>query len=281
VTEAYRVQVCAGAESDPAAAPCAEVRLDVLGRPLHVQLRASARPVRLPDLVPAAIAISSAVTDAATGQLASLGERPHCRKGCAACCRFLVPVSAVEALWMWEQMAAVPCGERSRLLEAYVAGARRVLKAGPPLVSGGLPQRIEAAARWYAELGLDCPFLVGEACAAYARRPLACREFLAHCRGGPTSGRGRRPPPETAAGPFAIGEAVRLPISPASALAELAGEFEPLWPKAIVLPLALAWAADAAGRPSPQRWSASILARRLAEVLQGQADRHEREAQAA
>lgn len=275
------VRVCAGTETGPASASHADVRLDVLGRPLRVRLHASAGRMRLPDLVPAAFSLSSALTDAALAQLAAGGQRPHCGKGCSACCRFLVPVSAVEALWMWERTAALPGPRRARLLKAYLEGAQRVLKAGPPSLAAGGADRIEEVARWYAGLGLDCPFLVGGACAAYARRPLACREFFAYCHTTPASARGAPARTRAAGAPVAVGEPVRLPISLASALSELAGEFEPDWPKAIVLPLALAWAADSAGRRPPRRWPAATLAGHLAGILQRQAARHEQETQAA
>jgi hypothetical protein len=168
---------------------------------------------------------------------------------------------------MWEWTASLPRARRTRLLSGYLEGARRILKAGPPSLAAGGDDRIEAVARWYGELRLDCPFLEGGACSAYARRPLACREFFAYCHTSPAFARVLPP----GAGLAAVAEPVRLPVSPAAALSRLAEEFEPNWPKAIVLPLALAWAADAATRPLPRRWPADTLAKRLADILQSQA----------
>ena len=42
-------------------------------------------------------------------------------------------------------------------------------------------------------------------------------------------------------------------------------------PAAVILPLGLAWAADGAGRAPAGRWPASLLASRLADLLNRQA----------
>jgi Fe-S-cluster containining protein len=262
VSQARRVEVRTDSGAIPVGAPCAEVRLDLLGRPFHARLPASPFSARLPDLVPTAIRLSSALIEAAMGQLALRGALPSCRKGCRACCRFLVPVSGAEAMWMWERMATLPDPARTRLLGAHAEAGRRLLQALPPAATGDGARDIREISRWYERLGLDCPFLEGGACAVYSGRPLACREFFAYCAPGP-GGRSQ------------AGSAIRLPVSVASALAEMTAEFEPRWPRAVLLPLALAWAADASRRPRPRRWPGRLLALRLADILRRQAAEHE------
>jgi Fe-S-cluster containining protein len=114
------------------------------------------------------------------------GEAVSCRKGCAACCRMLVPVSAPEAFALRERVRSLP-EERRMALLAKVAEARARLEAA------GLLERLaelgdtdrqlqdedmEAVNRDYYALRLPCPFLEEEVCSIYEDRPAACRELL-------------------------------------------------------------------------------------------------------
>jgi Fe-S-cluster containining protein len=259
VSKSSPIQICVG-EEPCRVAPGAEVRLEVLGRPITVRFWAAECSAHLTDLVSPAMELSSSLADAAMSELSRSGQAPPCRRGCSACCRFLVPVSGVEALWLWEQTATLSEPRRRRLLRAHAESGRRILEAAPR-DKAGAERSIEEVARWYERLQLDCPFLAGDVCSAYSRRPLACREFLAYCALSRPQAPAR----------FAPGLSVTLPVSPAAALGELAEALEPRWPRAIVLPLALAWAADPSARPAPRQWPAALLAGRFAEILRRQA----------
>ncbi len=114
------------------------------------------------------------------------GKTPSCRKGCAACCRMLVPLSAPEAFALGEWVRSRPTDQQDRI------GAR-LAEAKTQLLSQGLWARLselcnaleqpnddalEVVNREYYALRLACPFLEEEVCTIYEARPAACRELL-------------------------------------------------------------------------------------------------------
>jgi len=120
------------------------------------------------------------------GKAVAQGEAVSCRKGCAACCRMLVPVSAPEAFALAEAVARWPEERRQ-------AALARVAAAQAPLDRAGLLSSLRRIAESERQLGdeefepinhayyalrLPCPFLVEEACSIYEDRPSACRELM-------------------------------------------------------------------------------------------------------
>lgn len=114
------------------------------------------------------------------------GETISCQKGCAACCRMLVPVSAPEAFALKDMIGALPEARRQATL-------RKVADAKARLEQAGLLARLTAIAeterqlsdeemepinRDYYALRMPCPFLENEVCSIYEDRPAACRELL-------------------------------------------------------------------------------------------------------
>lgn len=114
------------------------------------------------------------------------GKIPSCHKGCAACCRMLVPLSAPEALALREWVRARPTDQQDRI-------SARFADAKSQLLSHGTWQRLSALCdalkqpndealedlnREYYALRMPCPFLEEEACTIYEQRPAACRELL-------------------------------------------------------------------------------------------------------
>ena len=114
------------------------------------------------------------------------GKAPSCRKGCAACCRMLVPLSAPEAFSLREWIRALPTDKRDRI-------SARFADTKAQLVSHGIWQRLlelchapeqpndnalEDLNREYYALRMPCPFLEEEVCTIHEERPAACRELL-------------------------------------------------------------------------------------------------------
>jgi len=114
------------------------------------------------------------------------GEPISCKKGCAACCRMLVPVSAPEAFALKDMIGALPEARRQATL-------RKVAEANTRLEQAGLLARLTEIAeterqlsdeemepinRDYYALRMPCPFLENEVCSIYEDRPAACRELL-------------------------------------------------------------------------------------------------------
>lgn len=107
-----------------------------------------------------------------------------CAKGCSACCRIQpVPVTPVEAYDLALLAADLPEPRRGRVLSRFAdcagrlesAGLARIYLEGRRAASAGEAQ---ANARKYLDLGLVCPFLEGDSCAIYERRPFTCREYF-------------------------------------------------------------------------------------------------------
>ncbi len=119
-------------------------------------------------------------------RLVDTGQSPSCQKGCAACCRMLVPLSVPEALALREWVRARPAVQQDRL-------SARFAEMKSQLLSHGLWRRLsevcnapeqpkddglEDLNREYYALRLPCPFLEEETCTIYEERPSACRELL-------------------------------------------------------------------------------------------------------
>lgn len=129
------------------------------------------RPMRLPDLARFAMDLSQRVVDRSAAALAP-GTTISCRKGCAACCRQVVPVSAPEAWMLAETVAGLPAHRRDPVLARFA-------EAGDSLESGGLTREPALAlADLYFALQVPCPFLEDEACSIHPWRPAACREHM-------------------------------------------------------------------------------------------------------
>ncbi|MCD6394752.1 MAG: hypothetical protein J7M40_14765 [Planctomycetes bacterium] len=59
--------------------------LDVLGKPVHLQVAVKDKQARLADIVPAARVLSSRIVEATMERLRDIGISVPCHKGCAAC----------------------------------------------------------------------------------------------------------------------------------------------------------------------------------------------------
>ena len=114
----------------------------------HLQ-RMAADAANLPWL--ASLLEAYAILDAGIAQaVAATSRQPACRAGCYACCCQSIPASSLEVQGLrWFALTQLP------------AGVGR--SVGQSLRNRNDP---------------NCPFLVGGGCAAYALRPMACREFV-------------------------------------------------------------------------------------------------------
>ena len=114
------------------------------------------------------------------------GEAISCKKGCAACCRMLVPVSAPEAFALRDMIAKMPAERRQATVMNVAAAGSRLERAGllARLTEIAETSRqlsdeeMEPLNRDYYALRMPCPFLENEVCSIYEDRPAACRELL-------------------------------------------------------------------------------------------------------
>lgn len=199
----------------------------------------------------------------ANGQRA--GHTVSCRKGCAACCRTLVPVSPPEAFRLKKQVEQLPGPERDRLLERLSTTKHALNEAG---LLGQLVQLAETRTQltdedvepmnqaYYARR-LPCPFLEDEACSIYDFRPAACRELLV-----------------TSPAELCL-DMARNPIRPVSVPFRVATILSLTWAKLtggparlIPLPVALDWADRHADENRPRETGTTLLKMGVEKILE-------------
>ncbi|HSV27026.1 MAG TPA: YkgJ family cysteine cluster protein [Sedimentisphaerales bacterium] len=222
-------------------------RLEV-PEPLDFHIRILHDRARISDLVPVARQISDTVSRLTQRQSRLSGNIIPCRKGCAACCRFLVPVSAAEAACIIEEILSLPPAPKEEVLSAFLKTAGSLLAAEPladyssPTISG-----------WYRGMEMDCPLLKENICMMYESRPLACREHLA---AGKVDGPCHKSEMTT----------LEMPVSLTCALADVTAAIEKSEPEALMLPLALPWYEGSAARAT-KLWRADELADEFVEAV--------------
>jgi Fe-S-cluster containining protein len=186
---------------------------------------------------------------------AEAGKTLSCRKGCAACCRMMVPLSAPEAFALREYVRSLP-DERQQRISTRLARAkslllaqglwRRLLELGE---TTGAPDddELEPVNRDYYALRMPCPFLEDEVCSIYEERPAACRELLVTSPADWCQDLVNNPV-----------EQVPVPVRIGSALGLLWGELTQTPARLIPLPVALDWA-DRHQRENQSTWQGTQL----------------------
>ena len=237
-------------------------KLDIAGEPMSFAVQIARRNIRLSDIVPLARALSNRLCLATLHKLRAEGSEIPCRKGCPACCSYLVPLSVPEVFRLREDVSALPAEQGKAILHACLNAAGKILEKTPDNPASGNLHEIndrQATNRigtWYAGLDLPCPFLSEGACISYEERPIACREHTvkgsaARCAAGGTS----------------EASVVRMPLSVLECLGRLCAELEQREVEAVILPLALPWALKNHDR-SQQTWPARTMVERFIEILQ-------------
>ncbi len=188
-------------------------------------------------------------------RLAEAGCTISCQKGCAACCRMLVPISAPEAFALANRVHRSEESERARLLSQIDVANQHLAKAGllkqlMALSDAATPvtdEAMEPVNKAYYALRMPCPFLHNEVCSIYEDRPAACRELAVtspatNCQD------------MTNASIQPVPVAVRISTTLSLLWAELTGTV----PRLIPLPLALDWAARHQAEKT-QTWAGTEL----------------------
>lgn len=160
----------------------ARVVLRLHGRKLQIDMEVPDGPRRPVELMPLFRSLTDTFVQIASDDAQAHGFSVSCAKGCGACCRQLVPVSALDVEALEKVLNAMPETRRREIMERFA----RALKQ---LESAGLIEPLRSAAQLDADdlqrLGLryfaqhiPCPFLEEESCSIHEQRPLACREYL-------------------------------------------------------------------------------------------------------
>ena len=167
------------------------------------------------------------------------GLRISCARGCAACCRMLVPVSAPEAFALRDMVATLPEARREAIQRALADTTARLERAGlltqlRQVAETDRPitdDMMEPINRAYYALKLPCPYLENEACSIYEDRPAACRELLVTSPADWCQDMVNKPV-----------RAIPVPLRISTIFGLLWSELTGSPPRLIPLPLALDWA---------------------------------------
>jgi Fe-S-cluster containining protein len=229
----------------------ATIHLHVLGRDRELTFPVGIGPRPVTDLLGPARELGQRISQIAVEQVEAEGRQVSCKLGCAACCRHLIPISAVEAVSIAATVAAMPKERQSEVRRRFAAAVDRLESAGlldakaskgrQALVSnaanGGPGESPwENVSRRYFELQLACPFLVDEACGIYEDRPLVCGEYQVTT------------PPEWCDELSSRVEAVPRPARMGEVLTDTANALLGAKSPMIPLPLALEWASARGAR---------------------------------
>ena len=226
-------------ESEKADTKNIEFELDILGEAVNLRIGITENKARLADIVPAARALSTKVALAVLAKLRKDGQSLPCRKGCSACCSYLIPLSVPEAFRLRQEVLAMP-PERSRvILQSCLEKAKDLLNEKlnkfdtNEFAERNDQTQIAQLSKWYVGLDLTCPFLSDGLCNIYQQRPTACREHIVTdsallCEAGL---------PEEP-------HMVPMPVSVIECLGQLTAELEQSEIEAVILPLALPWAQE-------------------------------------
>lgn len=191
------------------------------------------------------------------------GAEISCRRGCAACCRMLVPVSAPEAFALLDAVERQPQERKVQIEEKLRAAQDRLADAGllPRLhavaesTSPTTDEELDPLNREYYALRLACPFLEEESCSIYEDRPAACRELLVTTPAELCDDLVHRPV-----------QAVPVPARIGTALGLLWSDVRKEAPRLIPLPLAIDWARKHAEERTAH-WKGTELLERALEQM--------------
>ncbi len=151
------------------------------------------RPVEVPTgfvpvtaIVPLLRHLGEEAQDLEVKRSLAAGAPISCQKGCAACCRMLIPVSPPEAFALRDMVARLPEPRRQAVLDRLAKAKQRLqekelldrLNDVAETTRQLSDEEMEPVNRAYYGLRLPCAFLEEEACSIYEDRPAACRELL-------------------------------------------------------------------------------------------------------
>jgi Fe-S-cluster containining protein len=190
-------------------------------------------------IVPVTRRLGEEAAELEVQQAVEAGRTVSCRKGCAACCRMLVPLSAPEAFALSEYVEQLPPDRRTLLLNHLSDTTDRLIREGlwdrlNDVAETSKPvadEELDPINQSYYALRIPCPYLENELCSIYEARPAACRELLV------TS-------PAELCQDLVHNPIVPLPVSMriSSILGLVWGTLTSTPPRLIPLPMALEWA---------------------------------------
>ncbi len=86
---------------------------------INASVNVPAEAIRPVDLLPILQGFSNAIVGAAAA-----GEAVSCRAGCGACCRQVVPISEMEAIYFAELIEEMPADRKATILARFADGGK-------------------------------------------------------------------------------------------------------------------------------------------------------------
>lgn len=238
-----------------------DAEIQVLGKPLRFRIGVQDWMAPMSALVPVARVICDELLNAVLDDHIRKRGTVSCRKGCAACCSYLVALSMPEVFQLRKEFSQMPADDRIPILKSCVNAARKILKQEKTQSQINEFTDLQQISDWYMGLNLRCPLLKDGLCSIYDERPLACREYFV--QSPPDwcfTGQSRNPDPEV----------VQLPVSVAEVLGQVAADMEEMEEEAVILSLALIGTDEISCR-SKRLWPAVELITRFVRALEERA----------
>ena len=232
-----------------------EVALNTPAGRLTMAIDVPTGPIPIMAIVPLTRRLGEETAELEIRQAIEAGQAISCRKGCAACCRMLVPLSVPEAFALRGYVEQLPEDRRTPLLNRLSDTKNHlkrsdlwdrlndVAEASRPVTD----EELDPINQSYYALRMPCPYLENELCSIYEARPAACRELLV------TS------PAELCQ------DLVQNPVTPLPVSMRISSILGLAWgtlthspPRLIPLPIALEWA-ERHEEESRRTWPGSAL----------------------
>lgn len=158
------------------------VRLNVSGAPLDLQMTVPAKPVKPQYLLPIFQQMTNAFVGLAEDAVIGAGEKISCAKGCGACCSQAVPLAEIETYQLAELVESMPEPRCTEIKNRFAEAVRHFMEIGwfqrlDECGSLSNEEREKVVLEYFYE-NISCPFLEEGSCSIHQDRPLACREYL-------------------------------------------------------------------------------------------------------
>ncbi len=153
---------------------------------LHAQVEVPTHFIPVTSIVPVIRSLGEQAQDLEIAKTLKRGKTISCQKGCAACCRMMIPVSPPEAFALVEAIRGLTPEHQARIGQNLGETQRRFQEAGLFSTLQDLAESsyqlsdndFQAINHAYYALRLPCVFLENEVCSIYEHRPAGCRSHL-------------------------------------------------------------------------------------------------------
>ncbi len=153
---------------------------------LQAQVDVPTSWIPITKIVPVIRSLGDQAQDLEVTNTLQTGKTISCQKGCAACCRQMIPVSPPEAFALIEVIHTLPQEHQARIkqnsaqthLRLQMSGLLTALQELASSPTQQTDEDLDSLNRAYYALRLPCIFLENEICSIYEHRPAGCRGHL-------------------------------------------------------------------------------------------------------